>query len=83
MPYFCSSEMKPIRILFVWIFLSVTAPAFSQCSVCQVAAESNINKNENKVGRGLNTGILYLMAVPYMMGGIGFFIWYKHRKRTA
>lgn len=79
--------MKTLRI-FILIALvayqtTIMLPAFSQCSVCNASAESNINKHENKVGRGLNAGILYLMAIPYSMAGIGFWIWYKHRKKTV
>lgn len=79
--------MKPIRyiltVIGILVLLSATTHVFSQCSVCRVSAESHINNQENKIGRGLNKGILYLMAVPYMMGGVAFFILYKHRKRTA
>lgn len=57
--------------------------SLSQCSVCKISAESNINSKENKVGRGLNNGILYLMAVPYMMGGVAFYLWYKQRKKLT
>jgi hypothetical protein len=67
----------------LFLLPGLTPKTNAQCSVCKASAESNINKNENKVGRGLNTGILYLMAVPYMMGGVAFLIWYKQKKKTA
>lgn len=54
---------------------------YSQCSVCRAGAESNLNSKENKRGAGLNNAILYLMSVPYVMAGIGGFIWWKHRKK--
>ena len=68
-----------------WMFLilSPARVAYSQCSMCKAGAESNINKSENKIGRGLNNGILYMMSVPYLMGGIAFIIWYKHKKRAV
>ena len=59
--------MKHIRhtftLLLISLFVSTTSAVFAQCSVCKVSAESNINKHENGVGRGLNKGILYLMVV--------------------
>lgn len=51
----------------------------AQCSMCRRVAESNM-ENGDKRGRGLNSGILYLMAVPYLMGGVAGLIWWKYRK---
>ena len=53
---------------------------FSQCAMCRRVAETG-HSNDNSAGRGLNRGILYLLAVPYVLGGIGFFAWYRNRKR--
>ena len=39
----------------------------AQCSMCKQAAESSLRSNPNSMARSLNTGILYLMAVPYLM----------------
>lgn len=42
------------------------------CAMCKAVVESgessgNIFGGEQSVGKGLNTGILYLMAVPYVL----------------
>ncbi len=39
----------------------------SQCAMCKQAAESSLKHNPNSMARSLNTGILYLMAVPYVL----------------
>jgi hypothetical protein len=39
-------------------------------------------ENGETKGRGLNTGILYLMSLPYLMGGVAGYIWWKHRKKA-
>lgn len=67
-----------IPALLVLQFISVEEVA-AQCSMCRRVAESNLESGEKK-GRGLNTGILYLMSVPYLMGGVAGFIWWKSRK---
>lgn len=73
------------RLVFVWIIswtiLSVDANA--QCAMCRATVESSA-KTPNGKGKGINSGILYLMVIPYLMAaGIGYF-WYKHsRKETA
>ena len=52
----------------------------AQCPMCKMAAESNL-KNGGTAGRGLNNGILYLLATPYLIiGGIAY-VWYKNRKK--
>lgn len=35
--------------------------------MCKQAAETSLKSNPKSIARGLNTGILYLMAVPYLM----------------
>jgi hypothetical protein len=53
----------------------------AQCSMCRAVAESNPKQGDNQRGRGLNNAILYLMSVPYLLGGIvGYFLWKKRKK---
>ncbi len=61
--------------------VTISETAFSQCSVCRAGAESNLSSKENSRGAGLNHAILYLMSVPYVMAGIGGFIWWRNRKK--
>ena len=35
--------------------------------MCKQAAETSMKSNPNSLARSLNSGILYLMAVPYLM----------------
>ena len=75
------------RIAFVFIFIALSAIAVSntasaQCAMCSVNAEQGV-KNGNTQGKGLNTGILYLLAIPYVLiTGIGVLWYVKYRKRT-
>lgn len=39
----------------------------AQCAMCKQAAESSLKANPNSMARSLNSGILYLMAVPYLL----------------
>lgn len=68
-----------ILLLFTAAQLFTAAEVSAQCSMCRRVAESNLESGEKK-GRGLNTGILYLMSVPYLMGGVAGFIWWRSRK---
>lgn len=76
---------KKFLILFLTLcFLLVLTDGSltAQCPMCKIAAESNL-KNGGTQGKGLNLGILYMLATPYLLiGGIGFF-WWKNRKRST
>jgi hypothetical protein len=83
-PYICS--MKRIAFVFIFIMLSALAvsnTASAQCAMCSVNAEQGV-KNGNTQGKGLNTGILYLLAIPYVLiTGIGVLWYVKYRKSAA
>lgn len=52
----------------------------AQCPMCKMSAESNL-KDGGTEGKGLNKGILYLFAAPYlMMGGLAL-IWYRSNRK--
>ncbi|WP_325640884.1 hypothetical protein [Parapedobacter sp.] len=50
--------------------------ADAQCAMCTLTAE-NATQNGNNQGKGLNKGILFLLAIPYLAAvGVGV-LWYK------
>ena len=69
-----------IRSLLV-VFIIVIAVIFvdAQCPMCRMSAESNL-ANGGSEGRNLNTGILYLLALPYTLLMVFGYIWYKNKK---
>ena len=53
----------------------------AQCSMCKAVVEANLKEGGN-VGAGLNEGILYLMAMPYIVVLLfGIFYYLQKRKR--
>lgn len=74
---------KTVVILFFFVgTLLVSTKSIAQCAMCQATVESNL-KNGGTTGSGLNGGIMYLLAAPYIaIAGIGF-LWYKkYRKKN-
>ena len=68
-----------VNITFVVFFFSSTV-TFAQCAMCTLNAENSV-KDGNTQGTGLNSGIFYLLAAPYLaVLGVGF-IWYKKYRR--
>ena len=51
-----------------------------QCSMCKAVLESGADE---KVAESLNDGIVYLMAIPYILVAfIGVLIYFKFFKKT-
>ncbi|PYF76094.1 hypothetical protein [Pedobacter nutrimenti] len=77
--------MKRIAFIAVFILLSVFSQhqtAVAQCAMCTISAEQGV-KNGNTQSKGLNTGVLYLMAIPYLLiGGLGTLWYLKYRKKN-
>ena len=53
----------------------------AQCAMCRAVLESG---EDQSAAEGINNGIIYLMAIPYLLiGGLLFFIFKKYNKKTA
>jgi hypothetical protein len=72
---------KEFYILFILLNLfSLSIKA--QCAMCKAAVEANLDGGGTK-GAGLNEGILYLMATPYLaMLCFGIFYTLQKRKKN-
>ncbi len=76
--------MKSIRkflvlIAFGLMIFSATGVK-AQCAMCTTAVESN-SKSGSKTTHGLNNGIMYLLAAPYLAVAAVGYIWYKKYRR--
>ena len=54
---------------------------FQDLLIGLLVVESNIDGGSS-IGSGLNDGILYLMAMPYLALGIIAFAWLRYNKRV-
>ncbi|HCQ77626.1 MAG TPA: hypothetical protein DIV44_12535 [Leeuwenhoekiella sp.] len=67
------------RFLLTVLFIVVSFSANAQCAMCRAVLES---ETDNSMAEGVNNGIIYLAAIPYLlMGGLIWFI-YKSRKKA-
>ena len=74
--------MKTKLFLFVMFSLLLSVDIQAQCAMCKAAVEANLKAGDN-IGSGLNTGILYLMAMPYIAVILFGFFWYKQHKKVS
>ena len=57
--------------------MMVPFDAEAQCAMCRAVLES---ESTGKAAEGINNGIVYLMAIPYVLvGGLFYFIYRKMR----
>ncbi|GAA4894496.1 hypothetical protein GCM10023311_18980 [Flaviramulus aquimarinus] len=64
--------MKNKVIFFLFSFL-LFIEAKAQCAMCRAVLES---EESQTAAEGINDGIVYLMAIPYILvAGIGYFIY--------
>lgn len=64
------------KLLTIVLVLSVQFLS-AQCAMCKAVVESG----DNQMAEGVNSGIIYLMAFPYVLVAIVGYVIYKNRKR--
>ena len=80
---YCSERSRRIyimknKILFTLFSFLFFLEANAQCAMCRAVLESEEGQS---TAEGINDGIVYLMAIPYILvGGIIFFIYKKYNK---
>ncbi len=69
-------------LLICTISISQPPQLEAQCPMCRMSAENNLKQGGTQ-GKGLNAGILYMLATPYMLVGLIGFVWWRnnHQRR--
>ena len=71
---------KTILILLILALILNATDLFAQgCPMCKTSLEE-ARKNGSMVGNTLNNGILYLLALPYLVLSAFGIIWYRNAK---
>ncbi|TLP82263.1 hypothetical protein [Maribacter sp. ACAM166] len=70
-------SIKRTLFLVVMVVAAFPLDADAQCAMCRAVLES---ESSGKAAEGINNGIVYLMAVPYVLvAGLFYFIYRKMR----
>ena len=54
----------------------------AQCAMCRSTLENNYSNGNPGIAAGINTGILYLLAMPYLAVIVIGYFWYKSSKNA-
>ncbi|QSS96139.1 hypothetical protein [Psychroflexus sp. ALD_RP9] len=69
------------HIIYILLLFFTQVEAFSQCSMCRAVLESEA---DNSAAEGINNGIVYLMAFPYILvGGVLYFVYRSFKKKQS
>lgn len=67
-------------LLILGIISSIQTNA--QCAMCRTTLENNISQGNPGIAAGINFGILYLLATPYLAIALIAFFWFRSSKRN-
>ena len=73
--------MKGFVLFLCIVFINVTA-ALSQCAMCRSTLENNYSNGNPGIAAGINTGILYLLVMPYLAVLILGYFWFKSSRNA-
>jgi len=72
---------KHILVIIFSLFLMMgSIDTSAQCPMCKMSAEQNL-KMGGTAGEGLNKGILFMFAMPYIIVGTLGFVWIRNRRK--
>ncbi len=68
---------KIISATFIVALVSISnLTSFAQCAMCRTSVESDL-KSGGSIGNNLNTGIIYLMLIPYIVLMAGAYLFFR------
>jgi hypothetical protein len=67
------------KVIVCALLLFSASVNYGQCAMCRATAESATNNVDKGIGEGLNSGIIYLMGVPYLLLIIGALVFYRKK----
>lgn len=67
----------------ILVFLTLSAQTWAQCAMCRTQLENNVSNGSPGIAAGINTGILYLLVMPYIAITVLGYFWYKSSRKNA
>lgn len=71
---------KWIVMVLCMCFLGMGENTHAQCAMCKKSAQNANANKQTQIASDLNTGVLYLLALPYLASGVLAFVWYRNNK---
>ncbi len=71
------NKLKIVVLGTILICLNA-AESLAQCAMCRTTLESTVSNGRSNIATGINTGILYLLAAPYLVVLAVAYLWWKN-----
>ena len=71
-----------IAVLTAGVVAFMAADAMAQCAMCRSTLENNYSNGNPGIAAGINTGILYLLSMPYLAVIVIGYLWYKSSRNA-
>lgn len=71
-----------ILIIF-GLIIAFSGDLNAQCAMCRATLETNVSNGEIGMADSLNTGILYLFVMPYLLVATIGYMWYKKSRENV
>jgi hypothetical protein len=73
--------MRTIAFIGMFLLINVSG-VFAQCAMCRSTLENNFSNGNPGIGAGINTGILYLLVLPYLAVMVLGYFWFKSSRNA-
>lgn len=64
-------------LLLSLLMMAYNASSVAQCAMCRTSVESDLKNGDASIGTNLNSGIIYLMTLPYIILMIGAYFFFR------
>lgn len=75
-------KLTSIIVVTLMVLIMNAGQAWAQCAMCRGSVESTMGNGRNNVGIGLNTGIMYLFVMPYLIFAVVGYLWYRNSRKV-
>lgn len=69
--------------LTLLLLAGISTASMAQCAMCRTQLENNVSNGNAGIAAGINTGILYLLVMPYLSILVIGYFWYKSSRKNA
>lgn len=67
------------RLFFFMVMMVLQVAMSAQCAMCRASAESASQNDNPGIGEGLNSGIVYLMGIPYLLMAVVGIVFFRKK----
>ena len=72
-----------VFVVTTLFFLASAVSAMAQCAMCRTTLENNFSNGDPGIAAGINTGILYLLVLPYLAIMVVGYLWLRSSRQHA